>query len=114
MAGWKNPETAYIHALHDARWGSGHAVLMRDKQGELYERLLTIDTTTRGSNAFINEEIRFAENVFEELDAENEWFYNPQTQTLYYQPEAGEDLSNALVEAVCNPHLIQLTGTADQ
>ncbi|OVE82723.1 hypothetical protein BVY04_00200 [bacterium M21] len=114
MAGWKNPDTAYIHALHKAKWGSGHIMLKRDGSGELYERMISIDTTTQGNRATLNDELRFAENVFEELDAEQEWFYDIDTHTLYYQPGSGVDLQSAKVEVISNPHLVRFEGTSDK
>ncbi len=111
MKQWKNPETAYIHALHAAKWGGGHIKLERDKNGQLYERMISIDTTTQGNAARLNDTLRFAENVFEELDSPGEWFYDQKSSILYYQPAAGVDLRSAKVEAVYNPHLITVEGT---
>lgn len=112
MKGWKKPETAYIHALHKAKWGSGHIVLKRDDKGQLYEHMVSIDTTTQGNNATLNSELRFVENVFEELDDAGEWFFDRETDTLYFQPEDKSDLDNGLFEAVANPHLVRLKGTS--
>ncbi|MHC4502195.1 MAG: PDZ domain-containing protein, partial [Planctomycetota bacterium] len=112
MQGWQRPETAYIHALHRAKWGSGHIVLKRDDKGQLYEFMVSIDTTTQGNGATLNPELRFVENVFEELDAPGEWFFDRDAGTLYFQPENRADLDNALFEAVANPHLIRLKGTS--
>jgi len=112
MKGWKRPELAYIHALHLAKWGSGHIVLKRDETGQLYEYMVSIDTTTQGNSATLNPELRFAENVLEELDADGEWFFDHETRTLYFQPENKSDLDHALLEAVANPHLVRLEGTS--
>ena len=111
MKSWKNPETAYIHALHSAAWGSGHSLIRRNNAGELVERIVAIDTTTQGSAAWLNEKQRFVENVFEELDAPGEWFFDKAAGMLYYQPVDGEDLASAKVEAVGNPHLVMFEGT---
>ncbi|MEK6195839.1 MAG: right-handed parallel beta-helix repeat-containing protein, partial [Deltaproteobacteria bacterium] len=111
MNSWENPETAYIHALHRSGWGGGHIMLERDKEGSLYERMVSIDTTTQGNGARLHDDRRFAENVFEELDAPGEWFFDAKTQTLYYQPAAGVDLKSAKVEAVFNPHLVVFEGS---
>jgi parallel beta-helix repeat protein len=112
MKGWQKPETAYIHALHRAKWGSGHIVLKRDDKGQLYEYMVSIDTTTQGNGAALNPELRFVENVFEELDAPGEWFFDRDAGTLYFQPRNRADLDNALFEAVANPHLVRLKGTS--
>jgi len=112
VKGWKKPECAYIHALHKAKWGSGHIVLKHDEGGNLYEYMVSIDTTTQGNGATLNSELRFAENVFEELDAPREWYFDKETSTLYFQPAKKEDLNDALFEGVGNPHLIRLKGTS--
>lgn len=41
----------------------------------------------------------FIENLFEELDAPGEWWWNAATSTLYLQPPLGTDLAQASVEA---------------
>jgi len=111
MKSWKNPETATIHALHSAAWGSGHSLIQRNNAGELVERIVSIDTTTQGDAATLSETQRFAENVFEELDAPGEWYFDKSAGVLYYQPVDGEDLASAKVEAVGNPHLVMFEGT---
>jgi hypothetical protein len=40
----------------------------------------------------------FAENVFEGLDAEGEWYLNNNTKMLYYYPRSGEDITRSSVE----------------
>jgi hypothetical protein len=110
MKSWKNPETAFIHALHSAAWGSGHILVQRNNAGELVERIVAIDTTTQGDGGWLNETKRFAENVFEELYAPGEWFFDKPAGMLYYQPVEGEDLVSAKVEAIGNPHLVMLEG----
>lgn len=114
MTQWKNPETAYIHALTATKWGSGHIRIQRKDDGQLVERMVSIDTTSQGNRAILHNELRFAENVFEELDAPGEWFFDEQTRTLYCQPEAGVDLNRATVEIISNPHLICFYGTKDK
>ena len=110
MQQWKNPETAYIHALHSAKWGGGHVRIQRDDDGQLFERMISIDTTTQGNKATLHNDLRFAENVFEELDAPGEWFFDKEQYTLYYQPEVGVDLKTATIETISNPHLIRFEG----
>lgn len=112
MKRWRRPELACIHALHLAKWGSGHLVLKRGENGELYEYMVSIDTTTQGNGTTLNPELRFAENVFEELDADGEWFFDQEPRTLHYQPKNKSDLKNGLFEAVANPHLVRIEGTS--
>jgi hypothetical protein len=113
MSQWKNKETAYIHALTKTKWGSIHARIQQKEDGELVERMVTIDTTSQGNRSIMHDDLRFAENVFEELDAPGEWFFDEKTRTLYYQPEADVDLNVASVEMISNPYLIWFKGTKD-
>ena len=57
---------------------------------------------------------RFVENIFEELDAPNEWYYNKDKKILYYYPNNVEILSNAKIEIATLPHLIELRGTLEK
>ncbi|MEE1490752.1 MAG: right-handed parallel beta-helix repeat-containing protein, partial [Massilioclostridium sp.] len=50
------------------------------------------------------------ENVFEELDAPNEWFYDNETGNLYFYPDETTDLSSAKVEASVNTELVKIKG----
>ena len=47
----------------------------------------------------MHEEYRFVENIFEELDAPGEWFFDRKAGMLYYYPPKGVDLNRALVES---------------
>ena len=62
----------------------------------------------RGAAA--HRQIRFVENIFEELDAPGEWFLNSKTHTLYFYPPAGLDLKNAVVEATRLRTLVEFRG----
>ncbi len=62
----------------------------------------------RGAAA--HRQIRFVENIFEELDAPGEWFLNSKTHTLYFYPPAGLDLKKAVVEATRLRTLVEFRG----
>lgn len=55
----------------------------------------------------------FIENVFEELDTPGEWFLDKRTRTLYYYPQPGMNLNNALVEVPQLESVICFSGTQD-
>lgn len=50
------------------------------------------------------------ENIFEELDAPGEWFYDKQEQILYYYPMPGEDVETATIEVPQLKHLFEIKG----
>lgn len=51
------------------------------------------------------------ENIFEELDAEGEWFHNEETQTLYYKPVLNTNLNKVSIEVVRLKQLVDFQGS---
>lgn len=108
--GWKNPEGAFLHALHRARWGGTHFEVMGIKDGKLDKRGGWQENRAGKPHM----EHRMAENIFEELDAPGEWFFDREAQWLYYCPADGVDLGSAAVDAVFElPHLIEIYGDTE-
>jgi hypothetical protein len=105
---WSNPEGAFVHAMQIALWGDMHwKVTGKNADG-------TLDMEGGWQNnrpSKMHPRYRMVENVFEELDAPGEWYFNKKENVLYYYPLKGEDLSDALVEIVRLKHLIELNGT---
>ena len=114
---WANPIGAFLHALHEGRWGSKHyEITGSSKQGKLYlrggwqeNRGGGFDPSYRGGyhQAFL-----FVENVFEELDAPGEWYFERSTNTLYCKPPRGVDLKKAEVVTATLKELVVLEGSA--
>lgn len=108
---WSNPEGAYLHAMHSALWGDMHWIVIgKDGNGQL--KLEGGWQNNRPSPMHIR--YRYIENVFEELDAPGEWYYDRNDSTLYYFPHPGTDLKNVKVEIVRLSHLIDLDGTMEK
>ncbi len=61
----------------------------------------------------MHEKYRYAENIFEELDTANEWYYNNKAKILYYFPPAGLDLNSATFETPQLAHLFEFRGTME-
>jgi len=59
----------------------------------------------------MHDRYRFVENVFEELDAPGEWFYDADKQTIYFYPPKDIDIKNAKIEIVRLRHLIEFKGS---
>ncbi|CAA6677712.1 MULTISPECIES: PDZ domain-containing protein [unclassified Lentimonas] len=105
---WANPEGGYIHAMHRSRWGGYHYLITgKDASGELVFE----GGWQNNRKTSMHKEFRMVENIFEELDAENEWYHNAQANTLYYQPAAGTDIHSAKVEVVRLRHLVEFQGS---
>jgi hypothetical protein len=106
-ARWANPVGGYYHAMHPALWGDfTWRITGKNTNGEP-----TLEggwQNNRGAAA--HRQIRFVENLFEELDAPGEWFLDSTTHTLYFHPPAGLDLKNAVVEATRLRTLVEFRG----
>jgi hypothetical protein len=102
VARWKSPEGGYVHALHPCEWGDVHYIITgKDDKGEL-----TLEGGWQNNRPMgMHKKYLFVENIFEELDTVNEWFYNKKAKTLYYFPPKGMDLNTAKFET---PQIVDL------
>ncbi|SDP29128.1 Right handed beta helix region [Mucilaginibacter sp. OK268] len=107
-ARWKSPAGGYVHALHSAKWGDFHYLITgKDTSGQP-----TLEGGWQNNRrSGMHEKYRYTENVFEELDTVNEWYYNKKTKILYYLPPKGLDLKTAKFETPQIAHLFEFRGT---
>ncbi|MGJ8672702.1 right-handed parallel beta-helix repeat-containing protein [Rubritalea sp.] len=110
-AGWADPTGGYIHAMHVKQWGGYHYLITgKDTKGGVsYE-----GGWQNNRKMGMHKDYRMVENIFEELDAEHEWYHNAKTNTLYYKPAAGADIKSAKVEVVRLRHLVEFEGSEEQ
>ena len=106
-ARWADPTGGYFHAMHPARWGD---FTWRITGKDAHNQVTLEGGWQNNRGAAAHEQIRFVENIFEELDAPGEWFLNFKTHTLYFYPPAGLDLKNAVVEATRRRTLVEFRG----
>jgi hypothetical protein len=107
-ARWKDPAGGFIHAIHSAEWGGMHYVIT----GKGADNEITYEGGWQNNRPMgMHKQFRMVENLFEELDAPGEWFLDSKTNSLYFYPPAGVDLSKAVVEAVRLRHLFEFRGT---
>ena len=111
VAQWKNPEGAYLHAMHRSLWGDMHW-LVTGKKGKGKLKLEGGWQNNRPDK--MHKKYRFIENVFEELDAPGEWYYNKEESLLYYYPRKDVDIKTAKVEIVSLRHLFEFNGTKEK
>lgn len=107
IAGWKNPKGGYIHALHTGEWGGFHYQIT----GKTGDKLDYIGGWQNNRPSPMHKEHRFVENIFEELDAPNEWFYSESEQTLYFYPPKNLDLNKASFAISNLTDLIHIVGS---
>ncbi len=110
-ARWADPNGGYIHAMHAHMWGGFHyRITGKDAKGGLaYE-----GGWQNNRRMGMHKTYRFVENIFEELDAPGEWYCDAKTNTLYFWPGEGVDMSKALVEAIRLRGLVELRGSSDK
>ncbi|MDF7799088.1 right-handed parallel beta-helix repeat-containing protein [Pontiellaceae bacterium B1224] len=106
---WSDPAGGFYRGLHGSRWG-GNSYRITGKSGSSLN-LDWVGDNNRGSG--VHSTYRMVENIFEELDAEGEWFYDESDGKLYFYPPNGVDLSTAIVEAASLEELIRVVGTAE-
>ena len=106
-ARWQNPAGGFIHALHAAEWGGMHYVIT----GKGADNKVTYEGGWQNNRPMGMHDIRFVENIFEELDAPGEWFLDAKNSLLYFYPPPGLDLATATLESVRLRHLIEFRGT---
>ncbi|MBO9730004.1 MAG: PDZ domain-containing protein [Chitinophaga sp.] len=108
---WKHPQGGYIHALHKHEWGGYHYRIT----GINTDGTLQLEGGYQNNRQMgMNEKERFVENIFEELDAPREWYYDKAGKTLYYKPVAGVSPEKASVIISRLPEIVALKGTADK
>lgn len=110
-AKWNLPAGGFIHALHRAEWGDFHYLITgKDTSGQL-----TLEGGWQNNRRMgMHDKYRYAENIFEELDTVNEWYYDKRAKMLYYYPSAGLDLKTAKLETAQLPHLFEFRGTENK
>ena len=111
IARWKNPEGGFIHAMHSSLWGDMHWII----KGKNPDGSLNFEGGWQNNRpSQMHPVYRMAENIFEELDAPGEWFYDSKGGKLYYFPETQTDLLKAKVEIVRLRHLIEFKGSKEK
>jgi hypothetical protein len=83
VAKWANPAGGVIQAIHKNEWGGVHVpILGKNLDGTLKLGAETGNNREGGPS----EKERFVENIREELDAPDEWYYDQAAGWLYYMP----------------------------
>ena len=107
LKSWKNPKSAFVHALHQGESGSFHYQVKEVKNNEI----IWSGGWQNNRPAPLHKNYRFVENAFEALDSPNEWYYDKNNKTLYYYPSPGIYPNNAIFEASNLIHSVEIIGT---
>ncbi|QNK65389.1 PDZ domain-containing protein [Variovorax sp. PAMC26660] len=94
VANWKNPKGGYAHVMLNGEWGDIHYQIKGKKPDG------TLDLGEGTGNYRMEQgpdwNVSFVENIFEELDAPQEWFHDVAARKLYFIPKTGVDPRTAL------------------
>jgi len=98
----------YVHALHCSQWGDFHYLITgKNDKGEP-----ALEGGWQNNRRMpMHDKYRFVENVFEELDTVNEWFYDKKVKILYYFSPKGLDIKTAKFETPQIAHLFEFKGS---
>jgi len=108
---WAKPAGGFVHAMHRSLWGDMHWRIT----GKTAEGKLEMEGGWQNNRQMgAHKQFRFAENIFEELDAPGEWYHEADKHVLYLYPPEGVDLTDATVEAVRLRHLVEFRGATDR
>jgi hypothetical protein len=114
VANWDNPTKVEMHLM--INWGdatlrlasysttgaTAYLKFQSPEAGILSQRPFPVLGSDKHAYYF--------ENAFEFLDAPGEWYLNETTNTLYYEPRAGEDMATATVVAPMAETLVSVMG----
>jgi hypothetical protein len=105
---WAHPEGGFIHAMHAYLWGDMHWRIT----GKASDSTLAYEGGWQNNRpSEMHGKFRIVENIFEELDAPGEWYYQASTHELFYLPPKEIDLNTATVEIVRLNNLISFEGS---
>ena len=111
---WQNPTDGIVHAFHSKNWGNmqykiksidfENNKIMFGEGGWQCQRRVG-PGAARGTYSPY-----YIENIFEELDADYEWYQDQRTQTLYFKTPKGVSPSEVLIEAAATTHIVACVG----
>ncbi len=108
--GYSRPRTGFIHAMHGNHWGSVHYRVTG--MGDTGLKLEGGWQQNRGRN--LDGGSVMIENIFEELDCQDEWFLDRDSGVLYVYPRQGVDMKAATLLATNLRELVSFDGSASK
>lgn len=111
VKGWENPAGGYVHAMHSREWGGyQYEITGKDDSGNLQLKGGFQNNRPMG----MHKNYRMVENIFEELDAPGEWYYDAKQKILFFYPTEGLDLNTVRIEVPQLESIFLLKGTKEK
>jgi len=120
---WNNPGSAILNIFPHNHWGNLQIMLKEvnydDNYFDIEHRKPQINETffkllKRPGTLLSERSNYFVDNVFEELDAEEEWYFDESESILYYKPSKDISLDDARIEVPVLEELVHIQGTIDE
>lgn len=116
---WGKPEEAILHIFSEEDYGNlqwqirsidydRNLIWFSHGGHQMGERWSTSPAAVGKGSRF------FVDNVYEEMNAPQEWYLSSQSGTLYYRPEENLDLEKALIEIPVLDEIIRFQGTGER
>jgi hypothetical protein len=102
-----SPVGGFVHCMHTSDWGSQHYVI----KGVNGSNLSLSDPLCNARASGLNGS-GVVENIFDELDAPGEWYFDKEAGILYFYPPQGTDLGAALIEVAGLERIVEFQGTS--
>ena len=110
VASWSHsPVGGFVHGLHAQKWGSEHYVI---KGVDASHKLILDGPFCNGRPDVLLDGSQVVENIFDELDAPGEWFFDRAAGILYLYPPAGIDLASTTIEVAGVERIFEFRGTS--
>lgn len=112
---WNDPAGAYMHGIHKARWGGIHYKVTGKKENGDLDFIGGWQNNRVDNFSAVHKQFRMIENIFEELDAPGEWFFDQKKGELYFYPPEKLSLEqNPTIEAIFDvQNIISIYGEHD-
>jgi hypothetical protein len=114
-AGWQDPTTGFVRAMHCHDWGSVSFTITGRVDNQLALDFVGDNNRPQdcgNDDLPLKPDAVLVENIREELDVAGEWFLDRTADKLYLKPPTGLDLASATIETGELDQLVTLTGTS--
>ena len=111
---WSHPETGVLHTFHSEGWGGWQFQIAGLDRSDPHTSTLHFSRggfqEARGAGS-IGSRPFYVENIYEELDNQNEWFLDESTGTLYLYPDNKTNINAIHVVGAASDFALNIIGS---